>query len=163
MTEQVITGLREQFGESILATDSQYGDNVVVVAKDKLVAVAEFLRDNTELLFDSPVFVTCTDNLGSKGPRFSVSYQLRSSKLYHKIRLKVDVEENSLTCPSLTPIWRGFEWQERETYDMYGIQFEGHPDLRRIYMYDEFVGHPLRKDYPKEKRQPLVRRDRNPS
>jgi len=61
--------------------------------------------------------------------------------------------------PSLAEIWPAFNWQERETFDMYGIKFDGHPDLRRIYMYEEFVGYPLRKDYPKEKRQPLVRRD----
>ena len=62
-------------------------------------------------------------------------------------------------CPSLAELWPAFNWQERETFDMYGIRFDGHPDLRRIYLYEEFVGYPLRKDYPKEKRQPLVRRD----
>ena len=61
--------------------------------------------------------------------------------------------------PSLAELWPAFNWQERETFDMYGIRFDGHPDLRRIYLYEEFVGYPLRKDYPKEKRQPLVRRD----
>jgi len=61
--------------------------------------------------------------------------------------------------PSLAGLWPAFNWQERETYDMYGIKFDDHPDLRRIYLYEEFVGYPLRKDYPKEKRQPLVRRD----
>ena len=69
------------------------------------------------------------------------------------------VAENDARVPSLTELWPGFDWQERETFDMYGIRFEGHPDLRRIYLYEEFVGYPLRKDYPKEKRQPLVRRD----
>ena len=67
--------------------------------------------------------------------------------------------ESDPRVPSLAGLWKAFDWQERETFDMYGIRFDGHPDLRRIYMYDEFVGYPLRKDYPKEKRQPLVRRD----
>ena len=67
--------------------------------------------------------------------------------------------EADARVPSLAELWPAFNWQERETFDMYGIHFDGHPDLRRVYMYDEFVGYPLRKDYPKEKRQPLVRRD----
>ena len=61
--------------------------------------------------------------------------------------------------PPLSGLWRGFNWLERECYDMYGVHFEGHGDLRRIYMYEQFVGYPLRKDYPKDKRQPLVRRE----
>ena len=72
--------------------------------------------------------------------------------------MKVQLKETDTKLPSLTPLWAGFNWQERETFDMYGIRFDGHPDLRRIYLYDEFVGYPLRKDYPKDKRQPLVRR-----
>jgi NADH-quinone oxidoreductase subunit C len=72
--------------------------------------------------------------------------------------LVADLEQDN-HCPSLATLWPAFDWQERETFDMYGIRFDGHPDLRRIYMYEEFVGYPLRKDYPKEKRQPLVRRD----
>ena len=89
-------------------------------------------------------------------PRF---HQLRSTKHKHRIRLKIALAENDARAPSLTPLWPGFDWQERETFDMYGIRFDGHPDLRRIYMYEEFIGYPLRKDYPKDKRQPLVRRD----
>jgi NADH-quinone oxidoreductase subunit C len=69
------------------------------------------------------------------------------------------VPEHDPRVPSLATLWPAFNWQERETFDMYGIKFDGHPDLRRIFLYDEFVGYPLRKDYPKEKRQPLVRRD----
>ena len=111
------------------------------------------------MAFDAPVFVTCIDWLGGEGARFEVCYQLRSHRHRHRIRLKVRVDEDDPTLPSLTPLYPAFNWQERETFDMYGIKFEGHPDLRRIYLYDEFVGYPLRKDYPKEKRQPLVRRD----
>lgn len=92
-------------------------------------------------------------------PRFEVVYQLRSHELRHRLRLKISVPEHDARCPSLATLWPAFDWQERETFDMYGIRFDGHPDLRRIYLYEEFVGYPLRKDYPKEKRQPLVRRD----
>ena len=91
--------------------------------------------------------------------RYKVCYQLRSSTKRHRLRLEIELEEDDPTCPSLAEIWPAFNWLERETYDMYGIQFEGHADLRRIYLYEEFVGYPLRKDYPKDKRQPLVRRD----
>jgi NADH-quinone oxidoreductase subunit C len=74
----------------------------------------------------------------------------------HRFRLKVPLEEGDTKLPSLVSLWPGANWLERETWDMYGITFEGHPNLRRIYLYEEFEGHPLRKDYPKEKRQPLV-------
>ena len=69
------------------------------------------------------------------------------------------IDRDDARVPSLATLWPAFDWQERETFDMYGIKFEGHPDLRRIFLYEEFVGYPLRKDYPKEQRQPLVRRD----
>jgi NADH-quinone oxidoreductase subunit C len=91
-------------------------------------------------------------------PRFEVCFQLRSQQHRHRVRLKVRVPDGDPRCPSLSGLWSAFDWQERETFDMYGIRFEGHPDLRRIYLYEEFVGYPLRRDYPKEKRQPLVRR-----
>ena len=96
-------------------------------------------------------------------PRYEVCYQLRSTTHKHRLRVKVRLEEDDVRCPSLAGLWPAFNWLERETYDMYGIEFGDHPDLRRIYLYDEFVGYPLRKDYPKDKRQPLVRRDDLPN
>ena len=104
------------------------------------------------------MFCTAIDNIEDE-PRFEVCYQLRSTVHKHRIRIKVRLDEDDVSCPTLSGLWPAFNWLERETYDMYGIQFEGHPDLRRIYLYDEFVGYPLRKDYPKDKRQPLARRD----
>ena len=163
MAKKVLDALVAKLGDAIEKVDSQSGDEIAWVKRDKLVAVATFLRDDPALAFDAPVFVTCIDRLDWKGwkeedPRFEVCYQLRSTKHRHRVRLKIAVAENDARCPSLTSVWPGFDWQERETFDMYGIRFDGHPDLRRIYMYEEFVGYPLRKDYPKEKRQPLVRR-----
>ena len=96
---------------------------------------------------------------GEAGARFAMVYELRSLSRGLRIRLKVPLQENDLVVPTLSGLWPAFNWLERETYDMYGVAFEGHPDLRRIYMYEEFVGYPLRKDYPKERRQPLVRRE----
>ena len=117
------------------------------------------------MAFDSPVFVTCIDRLGlpgegpGEGPRFELAVQLRSLTKRHRIRIKVPMEEGNLKVPSLAALWVGFNWLERETFDMYGVEFEGHPDLRRIYMYDEFQGYPLRKDFPKDRRFPLARRE----
>jgi NADH-quinone oxidoreductase subunit C len=88
-------------------------------------------------------------------PRFAVVYHLLSTSLIHRLRIKCRVPEDNPALPSVTPVWAGANWLERETFDLYGICFTGHPDLRRIYLYDEFVGHPLRKDYGKHDEQPI--------
>jgi len=88
-------------------------------------------------------------------PRFAVVYHLTSTTRLHRLRIKCRVPEDNPTIASVTRIWPGANWLERETYDLYGIQFTGHPDLRRIYLNEEFVGHPLRKDYGKRDEQPI--------
>jgi NADH:ubiquinone oxidoreductase subunit C len=88
-------------------------------------------------------------------PRFAVVYHLTSTTRLHRLRIKCRVPEEDPTIASLTSVWPGANWLERETYDLYGIQFTGHPDLRRIYLNEEFVGHPLRKDYEKRNEQPI--------
>jgi NADH-quinone oxidoreductase subunit C len=88
-------------------------------------------------------------------PRFAVVYHLSSTSLFHRLRIKCRVTEEDPSIPSLASLWPSADWMERETYDMYGIIFTGHPDLRRIYLYEEFVGHPLRKDYHKHDEQPI--------
>jgi NADH-quinone oxidoreductase subunit C len=171
MAKQVLDALLAKFPAAIERTESSFGDEVAWIKPDQLVTVATWLRDDPAMAFDAPVFVTAIDRLDWRPvgppsapwtedqPRFEVCYQLRSSRHRHRLRLKIAVLEQDARCPSLATLWPGFDWQERETFDMYGIRFDGHPDLRRIYLYEEFVGYPLRKDYPKEKRQPLVRRD----
>jgi NADH-quinone oxidoreductase subunit C len=163
VAQKVLDALVEHFGDAILSTRTERGgDDVAVVDREHLLELANFLRDDPAMAFDTPSYCTAIDWLGrGKEPRFEAVYGLRSNRHNHRIRIKVPLADGDATCPSLTPLWRGLNWPEREVYDMYGIVFEGHPDLRRILMYDEFVGHPLRKDYPKEKRQPLVRRDRS--
>jgi NADH-quinone oxidoreductase subunit C len=171
MSKKVLDALAAKFPHAVERTESMYGDEVAWIKRDNLVEVAKWLRDDPAMGFLFPVFATAIDRLDwhpvgvapSEGwdeskPRFEVCYQLRS-KHHARIRLKVAVPEQDARCPSLAELWPAFNWQERETFDMYGIRFDGHPDLRRIYLYEEFVGYPLRKDYPKEKRQPLVRRD----
>jgi len=172
MAKAVLDALTAKFPHAITNTESQNGDEIAWVKRENLVEVATWLKTDPKMLFDAPVFATCIDRLDWKPlgrpvsehwneekPRFEVCWQLRSQTFRHRIRLKVSVPEQDARCPSLATLWPAFNWQERETFDMYGIRYEGHPDLRRIYLYEEFVGYPLRKDYPKEKRQPLVRRD----
>jgi NADH-quinone oxidoreductase subunit C len=88
--------------------------------------------------------------------RFAVVYHFFSLALKHRLRVEVTVDEDDAEVDSLTSLWGGANWLEREVWDMFGIRFKGHPDLKRILMYDGFEGHPLRKDYPVKKRQPLV-------
>jgi NADH-quinone oxidoreductase subunit C len=181
MSVKVLDALKAAHAGAIESLESLHGDEIAWIKRDNLLAVATWLKNDPAMAFDAPVFVTCIDRLDWKPidvppgppvypatqawtdesgkPRFEVVYQLRSTTHRHRLRLKCAVPEHDARVPSLAGLWPAFNWQERETFDMYGIKFDGHPDLRRIYLYDEFVGYPLRKDYPKEKRQPLVRRD----
>jgi NADH-quinone oxidoreductase subunit C len=172
MSVRVLDALKAAHGTAIERTASAHGDEIAWIKRDQLLAVATWLKNDPAMAFDAPVFATCIDWLDYKPvgrppseawsegkPRFSAVWQLRSSKHRHRIRIEVELPEADARCASLAGLWPAFNWQERETFDMYGVRFEGHPDLRRIYLYEEFVGHPLRKDYPKDKRQPLVRRD----
>ncbi len=88
--------------------------------------------------------------------RFVVVYHFFSARHKHRLRLVVPLDETDVEVDSVTLLWAGANWLEREVWDMYGIRFRGHPDLKRILMYEEFEGHPLRKDYPVNKRQPLI-------
>jgi NADH-quinone oxidoreductase subunit C len=157
MSAPPLTLLQSRLADGVLEAVETRGELVARVAPNALVAVCTMLRDDPALAFDFLMDVTAVDYLGSD-PRFEVVYHLYSLARNHRLRLKVGVPEGDPRVASVTPVWRGANWLERETYDMYGIQFEGHPDLRRIYLYEEFEGHPLRKDYPKERRQPLVTR-----
>lgn len=147
--------LRTRFAADLLAVDTYRGDASATIHPGRLVEIAAFLRDDAALRFDLLLDATAVDYIGQR-PRFEVVYHLFSTRHHHRLRLKVRVPEETLSVPSLIRVWVGANWLERETYDMYGIRFDGHPDLRRIYLYDEFEGHPLRKDYPKEHRQPLI-------
>jgi NADH-quinone oxidoreductase subunit C len=125
------------------------------VHKDRLPDVMRFLRDDPELAFDMLMDLTCVDYLGQE-PRFEIVYHLYSLAKNHRLRVKARVAESACEIDTLCPLWASANWMEREVFDLYGVRFTGHPDLRRILLYDEFQGHPLRKDYPKERRQPLV-------
>ena len=164
MSKKALDAVTQKFGSEVLDTHAQHGDETAVVKRDKLVALCEFLRDDASLAFDMLSDLTCVDYLmQGRDPRFELVLHLYSTTQKHRLRIKVPLPEDDFRAPTLTGVWKSATWMEREAYDMYGIQFEGHPDLRRILLYPEFEGFPLRKDYPMAKRQPLYRRpDRDP-
>ncbi len=131
------------------------GDAVAVVAPEALRKVMEFLKSDSRLFFNVLLDVTAVDYLGSE-PRFHVVYHLLSMPLTQRLRVKVPVRGEKPAVDSMTPLWGSANWLEREVWDMFGIQFVGHPNLERILLYPEFEGHPLRKDYPIRRRQPLT-------
>jgi NADH-quinone oxidoreductase subunit C len=140
---------------AVSSPDASRGQTVMVVARERLLASLQTVRDHPDLRFEMLTDVTAVDYLGRE-PRFEVVYQLYSIGNNQRLRVKVPVPEGDPTVASAAGLWKSANWAERETYDMFGIRFTGHPDLRRILMYPEFQGHPLRKDYPLHRRQPLV-------
>ena len=155
----ILDRLAEQFrGGEILESGSHLGNEWARVRRQSWAAVAQFLRTDPATDMDMFIDLTVVDRY-VREPRFDVVLHLYSLAKKHRIRLYGPVPEEDPSIETLVPIWAGANWFEREAYDLYGVRFRGHPDLRRILMYPEFVGHPLRKDYPKEKRQPLIRRD----
>jgi len=158
---EALTRAKSILGAAVLSTHSYRGDDTLVVDAAKIFDVMKTLRDDPELAMTMLVDLTAVDYLGRE-PRFEVVYHLRSFKSGARLRVKAPVAEpedgSNPSIDSIDSLWASANWNEREVWDLYGIKFRGHPDLRRILMYEEFIGHPLRKDYPKEKRQPLVRR-----
>jgi NADH-quinone oxidoreductase subunit C len=161
MSQQALNRAKELLGNVVHSTHSYRGDDTLVVDKASIVVALRTLRDDPELAMNFLVDLTAVDYYG-RDVRFEVVYHLRSFKTGARLRVKApvaDPEDGSHPMiDSIAALWACADWMEREVWDLYGIKFHGHPDLRRILMYEEFVGHPLRKDYPKEKRQPLVRR-----
>lgn len=158
MAQLILDKLNQRFtGGELIATGSQHGNEWAQVAPKAWLQVGEFLLRDPALQMTMFVDLTCVDRL-PRDPRFDVVLHLYSIEKKHRVRLLGGLPETSPTIASVVSLWPGANWFEREAFDMYGVIFEGHPDLRRILMYPEFQGHPLRKDYPKEKRQPLIRR-----
>jgi len=147
MNERVVEKLKAFAPASVRAVDEFRGDVTVTVRKEDIVRIGEFLRTDPELAFDMVIDVFGVDMYRPE-ERFEVIYNLYSLKNRSYVRVKVAVDEQDLTVPSVTGVWAGANWHERETYDMFGVKFTGHPDLRRMYMPDEFEYHPLRKDFP---------------
>lgn len=151
------TKLKEKFPGDVVEIHDFRGDETAVVTRDAFIKIAQFMKQDAEFDMNVLMDLTVVDGLGMGWkPRFEAVYHFFSLAKNHRLRVKVRVEEKDAVMPTLTKLWPIADWFEREAWDLFGIKFEGHPNLKRILMYEEFTGHPLRKDYPYNKRQPLI-------
>jgi NADH-quinone oxidoreductase subunit C len=151
----LIAEVEAAFPGKIVETYSLHGDETIVIKREDALSIFRALKEDPRFAFNFLVDLSAVDFLGQE-PRFEVVYHLYSIRLSHRLRVKIRVTEDDASVPSVSSLWKGANWLEREAWDMFGIRFTDHPDLRRILMYEEFRGHPLRKDYRVDKRQPLV-------
>ena len=143
----LLTDLGERLPGAVLGLVRDRGEVSLRVGPERLLDLARFLKEEGPWQFAFLANLSPVDWL-SRVPRFEVVYHLRSLLFNYRIGLKVDVPDGTLALPSLTGLWRAADWLEREAYDLFGIRFAGHPDLRRIMMPDDWEGHPYRRDYP---------------
>jgi NADH-quinone oxidoreductase subunit C len=130
--------------------DAARQQTCIRIAPERLIEVMRFLHDDERCRFDQLSDLTCVDylNFPNATDRYGVTYTLLSTRLGHRLWAKCFVNDPDPELPSVTGIWRGANWLEREVWDLFGIKFTGHPDLRRIMTWESFAAHPLRKDYP---------------
>lgn len=141
--------LAEHFGEAVSAPTLAHGELTIVADRAVILKLATFLRDDPDFRFDLLSYLTAVDYSALKRPvRYDVVYMLYSIAKKHRVRVKCAVPAEDPTIDSVESIWKTADWLERETFDMFGILFQGHPDLRRILLPDDWEGHPLRKDFP---------------
>ncbi|RME58953.1 MAG: NADH-quinone oxidoreductase subunit C [Candidatus Dadabacteria bacterium] len=148
--------IQEKIGACLIKASINLDHPEILIKRENMLDVFKILKADSELDFNMLLDVTAIDWLDKKEKRFTVVYHLLSLTHKHRLRVKIDLDENNPEVDSLCSLWKSANFLERETWDMYGIKFKGHPDLRRILMYDEFKGYPLRKDYPVQKKQPRV-------
>ena len=158
--KKTIEQLEEKFPGAVLETSKFRGETAIVIKKEKILNVLSCLKNEFDF---SMLLDICAVDYPEKDPRFEVVYHLYSFKNKERLRLKVRVREHNASVPTATGIWRAANWFEREAFDLFGIFFEEHPNLKRLLTYDGFEGHALRKDYEKNRRQfipkpdPLIR------
>ena len=145
--ELVPQKLKEQFNDVDFEVSEYLDELTIILPKEQIVKVCEFLKKDSDLEFLLCQDITAIDWAKRKN-RFTVVYHIYSFKNNFRLRLKADVDESDCAIDTVSSVWKGANWQERETYDMYGINFNNHPDLRRMYMPEDFEHHPLRKDFP---------------
>ncbi len=144
-----VRGLAAAFPSDALQLSFWVGDWTVIVPADRLLEIAGWLRDAPDAMFDFCSDVSAVDWPARAAQRFDIVYCLYSTTLRHRLRIKTRVGDE-VAVPSVTGIWPAANWLEREVFDMFGVRFAGHPDLRRILMPEDWQGHPERKDYPLE-------------
>ncbi len=148
---QIAKMVEEKFSGQVLATAAYAGQVAVSVKKDMIRDICLYLKDEPSLKMDLLADLTAVDYStypGNTGLRFEVVYNLISTEFHHRIRLKARVPEEDPRIDTVSLIWHTANWHERETFDLMGITFDGHPDLRRILLPEDWEGHPLRKEYP---------------
>jgi NADH-quinone oxidoreductase subunit C len=153
--EKILDRLERRFPGRIRELSPLPGDESAVLDRNALLEVVAFLRQPPQdfgMLLD----LTCVDYF-PREPRFEMVYHFFSLAGPRRLRLKTPLAEGDLRIASLTPFWKNADWLEREVFDLFGVEFDGHPDLRRLFMYEGFEGHPLRKDYPLRRRQPRIK------
>lgn len=158
MSLLAIEAVRERFPHAIVETHSNWGDDTIVVRAENWLEIAGFLKSDAHMRFDMLTDL-CGVDYPERETRFEVVVHLYSTSIGHRLRMKTrvgDSDGDGAQIPTLVNLWPAANWLERETFDLMGITFTGHPDLRRILTYPEFVGHPLRKDYDAAFIQPLV-------
>ena len=143
--QEIVSSLTARFADAVLESKTEGALNPsITIAPARIAEVALFLRDDPAMQFDTLCLLSGMDYTGGK---LGVVYHLASVALGHTIVLKIAVPAENPHCPSVAQVWRTADWHEREAFDMIGVVFDGHPDLRRILMPDDWEGHPLRKDY----------------
>ena len=145
---QLVTALQRERPEWIADVIEAFGEVTAIVPREHIVDVCSFLKTSPDSNFDFLADLCGADRGPEAEPRFEVNYHLFSTTRYHRVRLKVLLNEDDIHVPTVTGVWRTANWHERETYDLVGVVFDGHPDLRRILLPDDWQGHALRKDFP---------------
>lgn len=153
--DSVLDSLKSEFPQSVLDVKGYRGETTIIISKESIRTIFGFLKEKFEFTFLADL--TAVDYLEIKSPRYEVVYHLHrfgpDCEENVRVRIKTEVSEDDLSIESLTPIWSGADWLEREVYDMFGIEFAGHPDLRRILMPEDYGPYPLRKDFDVRNRE----------
>ena len=145
---ELVDALRAEHGDWVAEVVEAFGELTLVVPRASIVEVCAHLKSAPGFEFDMLSDLTGVDRGPEEEPRFEVNYQLFSTKRYHRMRLKVLLNQEDAHVQTVTGVWRTANWHERETFDLFGVIFDGHPDLRRILLPDDWQGHALRKDFP---------------
>jgi NADH-quinone oxidoreductase subunit C len=144
----LLAALQRVNREWITSTTEALGETTLIVPREQIVAICSYLKTSPETRFNFLADICGADRGVEEEPRFEVNYHLFSTTKHHRLRLKVVLNEDDAHVPTVTGVWRTANWHERETFDLFGIIFDGHPDLRRILLPDDWQGHALRKDFP---------------